>query len=232
MSKNIRNLKTCSKGHHFYKSSTCLTCPVCEEKRKPQNGWLAVLAAPARRAMENKGINSLKQLSAFSENELLQFHGLGKSTISILKTELAKKGLQLKNLEKPGKQTDKSLKKNETVMEKYIQTFPEPVQEILINLRTLVKKLAPEAEEGIAYGIPGYKTNSKPLIYFAAFKNHIGLYATPSGHKKFEKELAAYKQGKGSVQFPLDQAIPYPLIKRIVKFRVEENNNLKESKKK
>ncbi|MDO9634141.1 MAG: DUF1801 domain-containing protein [Paludibacter sp.] len=108
-------------------------------------------------------------------------------------------------------------------IEKYIQQFPEETQEILNKIRALIKEYAPDAEELITYGMPGYKTNKKPLVYFAAFKNHIGFFATPSGHTEFKDELSEYKQGKGSVQFPLDQPIPYELITRIVKFRVKEN---------
>ena len=111
-------------------------------------------------------------------------------------------------------------------IETYIQQFPDNVQEILRNIRKLIKDTVPEAEESFAYGMPAYKTNKKPLVYFAAFKNHIGFYATPSGHSEFQDELSMYKQGKGSVQFPLDQPIPYKLIERIVKFRVTENNEM------
>ncbi len=110
-----------------------------------------------------------------------------------------------------------------TTVETYIAQFPEAVQEILHKLRTLIKEIAPDAEESMAYGMPAYKTHKKPLVYFAAYKKHIGFYATPSGHATFHEELSKYKQGKGSVQFPLDQAIPYDLIARIVKFRVKEN---------
>ncbi|MCE5206563.1 MAG: DUF1801 domain-containing protein [Porphyromonadaceae bacterium] len=109
-------------------------------------------------------------------------------------------------------------------IETYIQQFPDNVQEILRNIRKLIKENAPDAEEMIAYRMPAYKANHKPLVYFAAFKNHIGFYATPSGHSEFKDELSKYKQGKGSVQFSLDQPIPYKLIERIVKFRVTENN--------
>lgn len=112
-------------------------------------------------------------------------------------------------------------------VEVYISSFPEAVGEILWNLRMLILDLAPEAVESIAYGMPAYKLNKKPLVYFAAFKNHIGLYATPSGHKEFAEKLANYKSGKGSVQFPLDQPIPYALIKEIVVFRIGENLNSK-----
>jgi len=109
-------------------------------------------------------------------------------------------------------------------IETYIQQFPDSVQEILRNIRKLIKDNVPEVDELLAYGMPAYKTNKKPLVYFAAFKNHIGFYATPSGHSEFKDELSKYKQGKGSVQFPLDKPIPYKLIERIVKFRITENN--------
>jgi len=110
-------------------------------------------------------------------------------------------------------------------VDKYILQFPEEVQEILRRIRKLILDRAPGAEESISYGMPGYKLNRKPLVYFAGFKNHIGFYATPSGHSEFRKELSGYKQGKGSVQFPLGQPIPYDLIATIVEFRVAENLN-------
>lgn len=105
----------------------------------------------------------------------------------------------------------------------YILACPPEAQEVLENIRRIILKAAPDAWEGMAYGMPAYKTRGKPLVYMAAYKNHIGFYATPSGHKLFEAELAAYKQGKGSVQFPLNKTIPYDLIERMVRFRVEEN---------
>lgn len=105
----------------------------------------------------------------------------------------------------------------------YIVTFPEEIQQILKTIRAVITESAPEAEESISYGMPAYKLNKKPLVYFAAFKNHIGFYATPSGHSQFAEELSKYKQGKGSVQFPIDQPMPLDLIRRIVKFRAQEN---------
>lgn len=111
-------------------------------------------------------------------------------------------------------------------IETYIQEFPSNVQEILNNIRKLIKDNAANVEDLFSYGMPAYKLNKKPLVYFAAFKNHIGLYATPSGHTKFKVALSKYKQGKGSVQFPLDQPVPYKLIERIVKFRVAEISNV------
>ena len=105
----------------------------------------------------------------------------------------------------------------------YFAKFPEASQKRMQQIRALILEKAPEAQESISYGMPAYKTNGKPLIYYAAFKNHIGLYATPSGHKHFADALSQYKQGKGSVQFPNEQPLPLDLIAEIIAFRVEEN---------
>lgn len=113
-------------------------------------------------------------------------------------------------------------------IDEYIASFPNDMQKLLKQIREVIKKAAPGAEEAISYGMPGYKTNGKPLVYFAGYKNHVGFYATPNGHKQFAKELSAYKQGKGSVQFPINQPMPLKLIEEMVKFRIEEN--LKKSK--
>lgn len=110
----------------------------------------------------------------------------------------------------------------ETV-DQYIKVLPIEIREIAHKIRSIIKNEAPDCVESISYGMPAYKTFAKPLVYFAAYKNHIGLYAIPSGHTQFAKELSKYKQGKGSVQFPLDSTIPYELIKQIVIFRVKEN---------
>ena len=104
----------------------------------------------------------------------------------------------------------------------YIATHPKPVQVLLRALRTAVKKSAPKAEEAISYGMPAYKMSGKPVVYFAGFKNHIGVYATPKAHTKFARELSKYKQGKGSVQFPISEKLPLRLISKIVKFKVAE----------
>ena len=92
-----KTFRTCKNGHKYYKSSDCPTCPVCEAQRKPSDGFLSILSAPARRALEAKGITTPEQISAFSEKELLALHGLGPSTIPKLKTALAAKRLTLKN---------------------------------------------------------------------------------------------------------------------------------------
>ncbi len=106
-------------------------------------------------------------------------------------------------------------------VDEYIAMFPKDVQTVLEQVRQAVMKAAPEAEETISYAMPAFKWNGKVVIYFAGYENHVGLYATPSGHAAFEKELSKYKQGKGSVQFPLNKPMPLSLISRIVKFRMQ-----------
>ena len=117
-------------------------------------------------------------------------------------------------------------------VDKYIEGFPADVQDILGNIRVLIRETAPVAVESMAYGMPAYKTGGKPLVYFAAFKNHIGFYPTGSGIDAFKKDLAKYKGGKGSVQFPLTKPLPLELINKIVKFRVSENLRKDKEKKK
>ena len=89
-------LKTCPKGHTFNKTSDCPTCPVCESLRKPKDGFLSTLPAPARRALENNGIPTLKQLSSYTEKEILSFHGMGKSSLPKLRAALAEQSLKFK----------------------------------------------------------------------------------------------------------------------------------------
>ena len=109
-----------------------------------------------------------------------------------------------------------------TTIDEYIAGFPPDVQKILRQVRTTIRQAAPGAEETISYRMPTFTLNGY-LVYFAGFKNHIGFYPIPTGIEQFKKELARYEQGKGSVQFPLDQPMPYDLIRKIVKFRVKEN---------
>ncbi len=103
----------------------------------------------------------------------------------------------------------------------YIAAFPGEVQEVLQNVRTTIRKAAPNAVEAMKYGIPTFVLGEN-LVHFGGFKTHVGFYPSPSGIEAFKKELSAYEGAKGSVKFPLDQRMPLPLIARIVKFRVEE----------
>ena len=108
-------------------------------------------------------------------------------------------------------------------MDAYIAGFPDYVQEVLQKIRVTIRKAAPNAEETISYKMPTFTLKGKYLIYFAAYKKHIGLYPAPRGIERFKKELSLYEGGKGTVRFPLDKPIPFSLIKRIVKFRVKES---------
>jgi len=122
-----------------------------------------------------------------------------------------------------------SIKGGFSSMDEYISTFPKEIQNMLQELRATIKAAAPEAEEKISYQIPTFFLKGN-LVHFAAFKNHIGFYPTPSGIEAFKKELAIYESAKGSVQFPIDKPLPLELVRRIVKFRVAENLKKAESK--
>jgi uncharacterized protein YdhG (YjbR/CyaY superfamily) len=104
----------------------------------------------------------------------------------------------------------------------YIADFPGDVREILEKIRTTIRKAAPQAEETISYQIPTFTLKGN-LVHFAAFKEHIGFYPAPSGVEEFQQELSVYNGAKGSVQFPFDKPVPFALISKIVRFRVEEN---------
>ncbi|MFA5856291.1 MAG: DUF1801 domain-containing protein [Candidatus Pacearchaeota archaeon] len=110
-------------------------------------------------------------------------------------------------------------------IDNYIKNYPKEVQDILFKLKIIIKKLVPKSEETISYGIPTFKLNGN-LVHFAAFKNHIGFYPTPSAIVAFKGELLKFETSKGAIKFPIDKPIPYDLIKRIVKYRLNENKKL------
>ena len=121
-----------------------------------------------------------------------------------------------------------SKKNNFNSIDEYISTFPEEVQEILNELRAVIKAAAPQAGEKISYQMPTFTLNGN-LVHFAAYKKHIGFYPTPSGIDAFKDELSEYKGSKGAIQFPIEKPLPFELIRKIVTFRVDEN--VKKSKK-
>src|SRR5262245_46558396 len=120
--------------------------------------------------------------------------------------------------------------KLETV-DAYISLFPEDVRVALGKIRRIIRKAAPEAVESVSYGIPSYKLAGRPLVAFAAWKSHIGMYPIPSGARAFQKELAPYKGAKSTVRFPLDQPIPLDLVKEIVRYRIRDSRRKKRSSK-
>jgi uncharacterized protein YdhG (YjbR/CyaY superfamily) len=114
-------------------------------------------------------------------------------------------------------------------IDEYILGFPENVQAKLSELRQLIREIAPAAQERISYRIPTFYLNGN-LVHFAAYAKHIGFYPTPSGITRFKRELSRYKHSKGAVQFPIEEALPVELIKKIVKYRVEENTGAKHTR--
>jgi uncharacterized protein YdhG (YjbR/CyaY superfamily) len=115
-------------------------------------------------------------------------------------------------------------------IDEYILSFPEPVQKQLLEVRDAIREQAPHAQEKISYQIPTFYLNGN-LVHFAAYSRHIGFYPTSSGIHAFKHKLSKYKHAKGSVQFPIEKPLPIALIKKIVRFRVEENLKKKEKKK-
>ena len=116
-------------------------------------------------------------------------------------------------------------------IDEYIAGFPPDVQKTLKKIRLTIRKAAPDAEETISYQMPAFKLHGV-LIFFAGYANHISLYPAPRGAAEFKKELASYRGGQGTVQFPLDEPIPYDLITRIVKFRVAQKLDAAKAKQK
>ena len=116
--------------------------------------------------------------------------------------------------------TDKKLF---TTIDEYISTFPADIQAILEKVRQAIHKAAPEAAETISYGIPTFNLNGKHLVFFAGWKHHISLYPIPAGDEAFQQKISQYKRAKGTIQFPLDNPIPYDVVEKIVTLLMMEN---------
>ncbi|OJU15497.1 MAG: hypothetical protein BGN88_07515 [Clostridiales bacterium 43-6] len=116
-------------------------------------------------------------------------------------------------------------------IEEYIAQFPSETAGKLQEIRRVIQEAAPQASEKISYQMPTFYLYGN-LVHFAAFQKHIGFYPAPSGVEAFREELSGYKNAKGSVQFPLDQPVPYDLIRKIVLYRVEENTKAQKEKNK
>ena len=174
--------------------------------------FMAGLAAPAIRALVGKELTTLKKLSAWSRDEVLALHGIGKSAMPVLEKALSDAGLGFRQL-RPG---------TPVTVQEYIAAFPPVVRKRLNSIRAIVLKAAPGVQERIGYGMPYYKLNGM-LLYYAAHTAHIGLYPMPSAIRKFSKQLTGFVTAKGSIQFPNNKPLPLPLIKEIVEFRVAEN---------
>lgn len=119
------------------------------------------------------------------------------------------------------------MKEQFATIDEYIASFPLDIREKLDGIRAVIRKTAPDAEEAIRYGIPTFRQNGSNLVHFAAFKDHLSFFPTPSGVAKFRKELSAFKVSKGTVQFPISGPVPYDLVERITRFRAEESRERK-----
>ena len=115
-----------------------------------------------------------------------------------------------------------TLKARFETIDEYIAAFPRNVRDVLEELRRIIRESAPKSEETISYGIPTFDLNGKHLVHFAAYKNHIGFYPTSSGITRFKKDLSRYELSRGTVRFPIDEPIPFDVIRKIVKHRVKE----------
>ena len=119
---------------------------------------------------------------------------------------------------------------NSSAIDVYIATFPEQAQQAMQQIRALIHKTVPEVTETISYAMPTFNVHDHYLVYFAAYKNHIGFYPAPVNNEAFQKDFAIYKTGKGSVQFPLNKPMPMDLILKIIRFQLQENLRKSKSK--
>ena len=113
-------------------------------------------------------------------------------------------------------------KKPFTTIDEYISTFPADVQPVLEKVRQAIRKAAPEVTETMSYAMPTFDLNGKHLVFFAGWKHHISLYPIPAGDEAFQQKISHYKRARGTIQFPLDQPIPYDLVEQIVTFLIRE----------
>mgnify|MGYP001171022466 CR=1 FL=1 len=208
--------RTCLNGHRFVKTSDCPTCPQCEAALAPNDGWMAKLVAPARRALERAGISTLGELAANSEKDLLAMHGFGPATLPMLRKALKAVGLQFTNT--TIKMRDQPKKPTNT--DEYLNQLPADKRKALATLRKQILAAAPGAEEHFGYGLPGFKHNGHPMLYLGAAKNHVALYGSvPVG---FKDRLKDFTVSKGTIQFTPERPLPAALVKDIVKMKCAE----------
>lgn len=198
------------------KTSECPSCPQCEAARAPTDGWMAKLVAPARRALEGAGINTLKELAARTEQDLLALHGFGPSTLPILRKELNAAGIQFQRPTIPMR----DLPTKPTNTDEYLKQIPAGQRKALQALRKQILAAAPGAEEHFGYGLPGFKHNGHPMLYLGAAKNHVALYGSVPA--VFKERLKDFTVSKGTIQFTPEKPLPAALVKDIVKAKMAE----------
>ncbi|MFO0924745.1 MAG: DUF1801 domain-containing protein [Pirellulales bacterium] len=216
-------------------SETC--CPLTSSPRKRlasdaqtaaiKNNFPPGIAKPALRALFAAGFTTLDQLAQTAEEQIAQLHGMGPKAINTLRAALNQRGLEFQGAQpqrraQPQRKVHSKPRGTSSIGE-YISQFPADVRAILEKVRATIRKAAPDAKEVISYQMPAFKQHGI-LVYFAAWKEHIGLYPPISGDESLQKEVAPYAGPKGNLQFPLNERIPYKLIERIVKLRVVQDN--------
>lgn len=172
------------------------------------------LSAPALRALDGRKIREVEDFKDYTRQEIAELHGIGKNALEIIEKEMPRHGIAFK------KETDNPL------VEEYLQQFDGEIRNKLEQIRALIRKTIPQAQEKMAYGMPTYFYKEN-VVHFAGFKGHIGFYPTPSGTEEFKKDIGAYKSSKGAIQFEIGEPLPAELIKRIVEFRYDEINRRK-----
>ncbi len=176
------------------------------------------LGQPAQRALDHAGIHTFEQLASHTEEEIASLHGIGPKALAVLKAELHVQGRTFL-----GEKLD--------AVGEYIAQFPPEVQEKLQTLRQAIREAAPQAQEKISWGMATFTLYGN-LVHFAANKNHTGFYPGANGVAAYADKLSEYETSKGAIQFPYNKPLPLELVKEIVRFRVQENTQLHEAKKK
>ncbi|MBL7937970.1 MAG: DUF1801 domain-containing protein [Flavobacteriales bacterium] len=216
--------RACPNGHRYFKTSDCPTCPHCESERAPTDGWMAALAAPARRALEGAGIKTLDELTKRSEPELLALHGFGPATLPLLRKALKAAGMQftttVRSMRDLPKTSSSHTSGKPTNTNEYLTQLPADQRKALEALRKQILAAAPGCTEHFGYGLPGFKYNDHPMLYLGAAKNHVALYGSvPVGIKD---RLKDFKVSKGTIQFTPEKPLPAALVKDIVKMKMAE----------
>jgi uncharacterized protein YdhG (YjbR/CyaY superfamily) len=203
--------KVCKNGHAFVKSSDCPVCPICEAQRAaPSESELPNIGAPATRALERIGILTLQDLANHTTPELEALHGLGPKAMRILIDALAAKGMSCKPATATGS------------IDAYLESLPERSRASIEQIRLRVATVAPEAIEAIKYGMPTAAIQGRNILYYAAWKTHIGMYPIYRGSPDFEAALAPYRDKKDTVRFILSKPIPFDIVDLILENRISE----------
>ncbi len=175
------------------------------------------LPGPARRAIEGLGLKKVEELARFPEADIAMLHGIGPKALHLMTEELA--AIRRSFAPATGRT---GVPEGPAAVDAYIAAFPAATRGRREAMRRTIRSVAPEATEKIDYGMPTFVLNGN-LVHFAGYARHIGFYPGAAGIATFEGELARYQHAKGSVQFPLDEPVPHSLVKRIGRFRVEQN---------